>query len=315
MASTNRVSTCWCGAHELFPYSDEYRVCKACGTLVTRASVDPASLDVSADQGELYSKDYWLRRQQEKYGLPPIDRRARLDLPERCVHWLNLLLRRALPPARVLELGCAHGGYVALMRWAGFDAAGTEMSPAIVEFAKETFDVPVFAGRVEELPIKPGELDVIILNDVIEHLPDPVGTLRHCAALLKPSGFFVIQTPEYKEHLTHADILQTGDIFNTHMEGKSDEHLFLFSRRSAQQLFARIGFPCVAFENPIFSYDLFLTASRGPLPDHSPEAIEAALAAKPEGRLVQALLDKAYESKDRWWAIQRLEGSLRKSSE
>lgn len=299
---------CWCGEKSLFAYSDEFHVCKACGTLVTAADVKPESLAVKQDAGELYSKDYWLKRQSEKYGLPPLDQRARSDLPERCVHWLNLLLKRRLPPAKVLEIGCAHGGYVALMRWAGYDASGTEMSPWIVQFAKETFGVPVQAGRIEELAFAPGSLDVIILNDVIEHLPDPTATLGHCAKLLKPDGFFIIQTPEYKEHLSYADILANQDVFLTHMQGKNEEHLYLFSRRSTQRLFGDLGFPVIGFENPIFPYDLFYTASRTPLPEHAPAMIAAALAAQPSGRLVQALLDKAFESTDRWWAIQRLEG-------
>lgn len=299
---------CWCGEKKLFPYSDEFHVCKVCGTLVTAADVKSESLAVTQDSGELYSKDYWLKRQSEKYGLPPLDQRARQDLPERCVHWLNLLLRRRLPSAKVLEIGCAHGGYVALLRWAGYDASGTEMSPWIVQFARETFGVPVQAGRIEELSFAPGSLDVVILNDVIEHLPDPLATLGHAAKLLKPDGFFIIQTPEYKEHLSYADIVATGDIFKTHMEGKNEEHLYLFSRRSTQELWRRLGFPVAAFENPIFPYDLFYTASRATLPEHSPAQIAAALAAQPTGRLVQALLDKAYESNDRWWAIRRLEG-------
>jgi 2-polyprenyl-3-methyl-5-hydroxy-6-metoxy-1,4-benzoquinol methylase len=297
---------CWCGEKQLFAYSDEFHVCKVCGTLVTAADVKPADLAVTQDAGELYSKDYWLKRQSERYGLPSLDQRARLDLPERCVHWLNLLLKHRAPPAKVLEIGCAHGGYVALMRWAGYEASGTEMSPWIVQFARETFNVPVQAGRIEELNFLPESLDVIVLNDVVEHLPDPAATLGHCAQLLKPDGFFIIQTPEYKEHLSHADLVATKDIFLTHMDGKNEEHLYLFSRRSTQQLWSRLGFSVVGFENPIFPYDLFYTASRNALIVNSPETISAALVAHPTGRLVQALLDKAFESNDRWWEIIRL---------
>jgi hypothetical protein len=47
---------------------------------------------------------------------------------------------------------------------------------------------------------------------------------------------------------------------------------------------------------------------------HSEAQISAALAAQPTGRLVQALLDKAAESTDRWWSIQRLEAKVKASS-
>ena len=163
------------------------------------------------------------------------------------------------------------------------------------------------AGRIEELSFEPQSLDVIILNDVIEHLPDPTATLNHCAKLLKIDGFFIIQTPEYKEHLTYAELLAKKDAFSNHMDGKNEEHLYLFSRRATQRMWNQLGFSTVTFENPIFPYDLFYTASHLPLPVNTPEAIATALASQPTGRLVQALLDKSFESNDRWWAIQRLE--------
>jgi SAM-dependent methyltransferase len=211
----------------------------------------------------------------------------------------------------VLELGCAHGAYVALLGWAGYTATGTEMSPWVVEFARQSFGIDALAGPIETQPLASGSFDVIILNDVLEHLPTPATTLAQCARLLAPDGFFVIQTPEYKEHLTHADLVATGDIFQRHMDGNNDEHLYLYSRRSAAEFFSRLGFPAVDFANPVYSYDLFFTAARAPLALHSPEEISTALTARPTGRLVQALLDKAAESTDRGWAIQRLETALK----
>ena len=305
-----RARACWCGHPTLAAYSTDYHVCHECGTLVSRAPLPPEAFTVQTDSGELYSKDYWHERQTEHHGLPDISRRARLDLPERCTHWLRHLLARRLPPARVLELGCAHGGYVALLGWAGFTATGTEMSPWVVEFSRQTFGINALAGPIETQPFAPGSFDVIVLNDVLEHLPTPATTLAHCARLLEPDGFFVIQTPEYKEHLTHADLVAKQDIFLRHMDGNNDEHLYLYSRRSATDFFTRLGFPALEFANPVYSYDMFFTAARAPLAMHPEEKISAALAAQPTGRLVQALLDKAAESTDRVWAIQRLETAL-----
>lgn len=302
---------CWCGHPDLEAYSADYRVCRACGTLVSRAPVRPQADRVADDAGEFYSKDYWLKRQTEHHGLPDLAQRARLDLPERCTHWLRHLLARRLPPGKILEVGCAHGGYVALLGWAGFEATGTEMSPWVVEFGRKNFGVRTLAGRVEDLALPAGSFDVVVLNDVLEHLPDPVGTLTHCARLLAPGGFFVLQTPEYKEHLAEADLRRTGDLFLKHMDGNNDEHLYLFSRRSAAVFFARLGFPVLEFAPPVYSYDLFFTASRAPIAPIPEAALAAALSAQPAGRLVLALLDKAHESNDRWWAMQRLEGQLR----
>jgi 2-polyprenyl-3-methyl-5-hydroxy-6-metoxy-1,4-benzoquinol methylase len=296
--STGSDRQCWCGHEGLEYYSDDYRVCRACGTLVSRA---PFS-------AKLYDKGYWLERQTEHHGLPDIRARARLDLPERCAHWIARLLSLRLPPAKVLEVGCAHGGYVALLNWAGYTAVGTEMSPWVAQFAKDNFGVQVFVGLIEDQEFGPESMDVIVLNDVIEHLPDPVGTLSHCAHLLSPGGFFVIQTPEYKEHLSYADLKSSGDLFLKHMDGNNEEHLYLYSRRSASALFARLGYPVVDFSEPVYSYDMSFVASKDPIPLQPPASIQHALESHPAGRLVQALLDKAFESKDRWWAVKRLGG-------
>jgi hypothetical protein len=75
-------------------------------------------------------------------------------------------------------------------------------------------------------------------------------------------------------------------------------------------LFSRIGFPLLDFSNPVYAYDMSFVASRAPLRANDEASVAAALCAKPVGRLVLALLDKAYESNDRWWAIQRLGARL-----
>lgn len=296
MGAPNPRRDCWCGAASLGPYSEHYRVCRSCGTLVSGAAHDPA----------LYRDDYWLRRQSER-GLPGFAERARLDLPERCADWLRHLLGRRLPPGRILEVGCAHGGYVALLGWAGFEAVGSELDEGVCALARSTFGVEVRRGPVESLDFKAGSFDVIVLNDVIEHLPDPVATLRACAALLAKDGFLVVQTPEYKEHLSLADLRGSGDLFLKHMEGMEAEHLYLFSRRAVGILFGRLGLPVLEFANPVYPYDMHFTASAAALAPVSEREIAGSLQSAPVGRLVLALLDKAFESRDRWWAIQRLE--------
>ncbi|HMD61201.1 MAG TPA: hypothetical protein VKG78_07200, partial [Opitutaceae bacterium] len=76
---------------------------------------------------------------------------------------------------------------------------------------------------------------------------------------------------------------------------------------SAGEFFSRLGFPHLDFSAPVYSYDMSFVASRAALEATDEASAVAALSGRPIGRLVQALLDKARESADRWWAIQRLE--------
>lgn len=287
---------CWCGEVRLRPYSPEYLLCATCGTLVTRDGLTAAEVAVGEDEGAFYGKDYWLSHQREDLGNPDIISRTRTDLPERCMHWLRTLLRYKPPPARVLEIGCAHGGFVALMRWAGYDATGLELSPWVVEYARRTFEIPVLLGPIEGQSVPEGSLDAVVLNDVVEHLPDPLATLGACARLLKPDGVLVVQMPSYPEGLGYDDLLARKSYFLNHMEGKARQHLHLFSPRAARRLCERLGFASTEFTRAMFDvYDMYFVTGRRPLVRHDPEELARSMTATPEGRVKLAWLDLLQE--------------------
>jgi len=290
-----RPVACWCGHTDLEPFSPDYLRCPACETLVYAQMPDPTIARVTDDAHDFYGREYWLSYQEKVLGYADITVRARTDLPERCLYWLRAFLKYRLPPGRVLELGSGHGGFVALLRWAGFDAVGLELSPWVVDFARRTFDVPMLLGPVEDQALATGSLDGIVLMDVLEHLPDPVGTIQHCLRLLKPDGIFLIQTPRYPEGKTYPEMVEQKDPFLEQLKPK--EHLYLFSMTSIQTFFRRLGVEDIRFEPPIFAhYDMFLVASRSPIRSHTAEAIEQTLSRTPTGRMVLALwdLDRQY---------------------
>jgi len=273
----------------LISFNPDYRICTACGTLVSQSGLSVEQLQVGNDETDFYGKQYWLEHQNNDLGLPDIHARARNDLTERNLHWLKTLLKYRLPPAKVLELGCSHGSFVALLRQAGYDAVGVEMSPWVVEFGQKTFGVPISVGPVEALALTSGSLDVIALMDVLEHLPDPVATMAHCLQLLKPDGILLIQTPQFKEEMDYAALVDTNAPFLKMMI--PDEHLYLFSERSVAGLFEQLGAEHIQFEPAIFGhYDMFFLVSRSPIVPLPAEKTESAFST-PQGRFVQALLD------------------------
>jgi glycosyltransferase involved in cell wall biosynthesis/2-polyprenyl-3-methyl-5-hydroxy-6-metoxy-1,4-benzoquinol methylase/predicted nuclease with TOPRIM domain len=282
--------SCWCGNSHLREFSDKYSLCATCQTLVVSQIPAPAISPVIDDEHDFYGRQYWFKHQVADLGYPDITTRARTDLPERCLHWLRTVLKYRLPPARALELGSAHGGFVALLNGAGFKATGLDLSPAITDFARRTFGVRMLLGPVEEQRIASGSLDVIALMDVLEHLPDPAGTMRHCLNLLKPDGLLIVQTPKYREGRTYHEMAAEKDRFLEHL--KADEHLYLFSQQSVRELFRRVGADHLLFEPAIFAhYDMFFIASRTPIAAYGAEEIRRALSTTPTGRVMQAMVD------------------------
>lgn len=284
------MPVCWCGNTEFLPFSPEYAECCACDTLVSLVGLTAVELQVVNDDTDFYGKRYWLGHQSDDLGFPDVYTRARNDLTERNLHWLRTLLKYRLPPSRVIELGCAHGSFVALMRQAGYDASGVEMSPWVVEFGQKTFGVPISVGPVETLDIPSSSLDAIVLMDVLEHLPDPVVSMAHCLKLLKSDGILLIQTPQFKTGMEYKILVETKAPFLDQL--KADEHLYLFTEQSVVHFFLQLGAKHLQFEPAIFGhYDMFFAVSRTPLKINTPEQIETTLLATPMGRLALGMLD------------------------
>gem|GEM_PF-195556 len=288
-ALSRAVPQCWCGNRHLQEYAPDYLRCPACETLVARRMPEPEELISLRDESGFYGREYYERYLVDKYGFPTLAERARNDLSERCLYWLRFLLSYKLPPATALELGSAHGGFVALLRWAGFDATGLEVSQWLVEFATRTFQVPMLLGPIEHHNIAPASLDLIALMDLLEHLPDPVYTLSHCARLLKPEGVLILQTPCYPQGRSLAELEQEQAPFLKMMT--APDHLFLFSQSALRQLLATLDLKYIDFLPPLFPYDMFLVAGRRPLARYSPAQVAECLTHAPSARLVRSLLD------------------------
>jgi 2-polyprenyl-3-methyl-5-hydroxy-6-metoxy-1,4-benzoquinol methylase len=281
---------CWCGSADLDAFSPDYLVCRDCRTLVAASMPGREIARVEDDKQDFYGRRYWFEYQERELGNPDITVRARADLPERCVYWLRTVLRYRLPPGRALEVGCGHGAFVMLLARAGFEATGLELSPWVVDFARQTFDVPVLRGPLEEQFLGPGSVDVITMMDVLEHLPEPLVTLNAALTALGEHGILVIQTPAVPPDLSWESMVAANHPFLPLMRERG--HLYLFGETSLRRLLGRLGVPHVVFEPAYFAtYDMFVVASRRSLAANVPAAVAEALTATPNARLVRALLD------------------------
>ena len=281
---------CWCGGTQFDKFSSLYLKCKKCKTLVLTTWPSQETFRVVDDQKDFYGKKYYDSHLTSQYGYPALAQRAITDLPERCLYWLRAVMKYKLPPGRALELGCGHGGFVALLRWSGFDASGLELSPGLVDFARETFDIPMFLGPIEDQKIEKESLDVIALMDVLEHLPDPMKTMKHCFSLLKQTGIVLVQTPRYDEGKTYEQMKARQDPFLEQFKEK--EHIYLFSENSIREFFHRLGSAHIVSEPAYFPhYDMFLVVSRRPLKPKSDHLTVQSLSQTIGGRMIMAMLD------------------------
>jgi SAM-dependent methyltransferase len=103
----------------------------------------------------------------------------------------------------VLDLGCGFGGRT--VRFAELGArsvTGVEIDDEIVEHCRDFADrrgadVDFRTGAGESLPLPDASVDLILMNDVMEHVVDPERVLAECARVLRPGGRVATVFPPY----------------------------------------------------------------------------------------------------------------------
>jgi 2-polyprenyl-3-methyl-5-hydroxy-6-metoxy-1,4-benzoquinol methylase len=97
---------------------------------------------------------------------------------------------------RYLDVGCSTGFVVEAARDAGWEAIGIDLNPSAIEFGK-TRGLDLRTVALEDSGFAPASFDAVSLFDVLEHLLDPVRTLRTCTRLLESGGIVFLYVPNY----------------------------------------------------------------------------------------------------------------------
>ena len=121
------------------------------------------------------------------------------SLAERFIYLFRL--RRAhdimalAPRGRVLDVGCGRGIMLALLKRAGWEVVGTQVSKNAAAYARDTLGIEVIEGDLHAAQFPSGSFNVVTLYQVLEHLPNPSAYLNEIHRLLKPGGWFILDVP------------------------------------------------------------------------------------------------------------------------
>ena len=238
--STEQVHCCVCGqSSPRRLYTERYclgtetadlsvNVCRGCGQIYVSPRLDSKSTQFVYidDQEETISHNYcWAGQTKDDRFSPLLDR-----------------LASQVSGGRLLDVGCGAGNFLrAAQHRCLWQVEGVDPSLAAVTAARE-FGFPVQQATLEQTDFAPNSFDVITLLGVLEHLHNPVVTMRHVRQLLKPTGVVAIYVPNFN-YLRLKDTGLTSWLRTRKWSTLApQEHLFQFTPKLLQQLLRKTGF-------------------------------------------------------------------------
>ena len=121
----------------------------------------------------------------------PLAERQRREFQDRARRIEGILGRTG----RMLDVGCAAGGFVALARERGWSVAGAEASEPASTYARAALGQDVVTGGLQDVPDEYGAFDVVTLWDVLQRVPDPKGVLTRARDRLVQDGVVGLSVP------------------------------------------------------------------------------------------------------------------------
>ena len=184
----------------------------------------------------------------------------------------NILKKHlSLKDAKVLDIGCGGGLFLSLLKQAGAEVIGIELSDSRAQYAKTKHQLDIDKHPIESDFWQRGyanQFDAVTLWDVIEHVNYPQQTLQSAANVLKQGGLLLIDTPcrdSFYHQFGELTYRLTNEKYPTFLNAMYSSHLFghkqIFSTSEMKELFESVGLEVVdlhKFHELSFPYEFYL---------------------------------------------------------
>jgi len=149
-----------------------------------------------------------------------------------------------------IEFGCGCGRFSECVKRAyGTESWGVEVHEESAESARLKLDRVLTGDAVRCLEQLPDQyFDVVICNDVLEHLVDPWGLLRGVRCKLREHGVVVGSVPNVRYWPNLWGLFWDGDWTYTDMGVLDSTHLRFFTRKGVAAMFRESGYDMLRME-------------------------------------------------------------------
>ena len=148
---------------------------------------------------------------------------------------LKLIQKYRKKPGKLLDIGCNIGTLMKVAEENGWETVGVEFNKSAAAFGRKRFGLKILDRDFMKIKFKPSSFDVVVMNDVIEHVTNPVATLKEVRRILKKGGVLFMSTPNIDAFLPKI----TRSIW---LHLKPNEHLIFFTPKTIKVLLDKTGF-------------------------------------------------------------------------
>ncbi|MDQ7057874.1 MAG: class I SAM-dependent methyltransferase [Ghiorsea sp.] len=141
---------------------------------------------------------------------------------------------------RLLDIGCASGDFLAgVQQGSQWQVFGTDINPEVVASVQEKLGLDVRVGEIENVAFDAGFFDVVRVQDILEHVPEPLTFLKECRRIIDDKGTFHLSVPNGL-----ADAQNIVDYYSKYDSPafSGAGHIYFLSFPSLQLLFKQAGF-------------------------------------------------------------------------
>jgi ubiquinone/menaquinone biosynthesis C-methylase UbiE len=100
--------------------------------------------------------------------------------------------------SKILDLGCGKGYITAEIKkhYPKVEVSGLDYSLSAIDFAAQNFkEIDFCVANAFNPPYARNYFDLVVCNNLWEHVPDPLNLLEKIRKITKPGGFLIVSTP------------------------------------------------------------------------------------------------------------------------